>query len=165
MRLLPRISYFLLLVLSCVSAKAASTARGECLPVSTEGKSFHCYSGTAVACADEDAEHCPDWAAQGECTRNANYMQSNCRKSCQTCGDGHGGVPQIAPDAASRPAVAARLAATARYWLAVTHENAPLIGTCTNARAECTLWAVRGRCAADASFMMAHCAAACHACL
>ncbi len=30
-------------------------------------------------------ERCPAWAAAGECTKNAKYMLTYCRKSCKAC--------------------------------------------------------------------------------
>lgn len=38
-------------------------------------------------CADKDAD-CADWAADGECEKNAGYMQRMCRKSCGSCKPG-----------------------------------------------------------------------------
>ncbi|KAI6233899.1 ShKT domain and Neurotransmitter-gated ion-channel ligand-binding domain-containing protein [Aphelenchoides fujianensis] len=38
-------------------------------------------------CVDSDAK-CPLWASQGECTSNAVWMMSNCRRSCQSCQGG-----------------------------------------------------------------------------
>jgi prolyl 4-hydroxylase len=36
------------------------------------------------ACRDE-AEACEDWAAQGECEKNAGFMSDKCRKACKLC--------------------------------------------------------------------------------
>jgi ShK domain-like len=36
------------------------------------------------SCQDDDAD-CADWARQGECTRNADFMLRTCRLSCQAC--------------------------------------------------------------------------------
>jgi hypothetical protein len=43
-------------------------------------------------CKDE-GEFCVDWAAQGECDNNPDYMHESCKKSCKLCmvGD-EGGV-------------------------------------------------------------------------
>jgi ShK domain-like len=158
--------YFLLLSgqKSGSAASSTGTAKGECIPVSTELSTFHCYSGTAIDCTDADVENCPRWASQNECTKNAKYMQANCRKSCNTCVDGHVGVTQIAPDAATRGAVASRLAATAKYLLTVTAGNVKLLKTCQNRDPQCTYWAVRGQCSDNAAWMQEHCGAACRTC-
>ena len=35
-------------------------------------------------CVDGE-ERCPAWAAAGECSKNAKYMLTYCRKSCKAC--------------------------------------------------------------------------------
>ena len=35
-----------------------------------------------AACVDSDAQQCPLWKANGDCTSNSEWMQSNCCKSC-----------------------------------------------------------------------------------
>ena len=37
-----------------------------------------------IPCIDQ-AEACGDWAKQGECTRNAGFMNEKCRKACSIC--------------------------------------------------------------------------------
>lgn len=39
---------------------------------------------TSQPCADDNND-CPQWASAGECQRNPDYMNSNCRKSCNVC--------------------------------------------------------------------------------
>ena len=36
-------------------------------------------------CADRD-DSCVSWAKQGECIRNAAYMNGMCKRSCNKCG-------------------------------------------------------------------------------
>jgi hypothetical protein len=145
----------------------AGTARaGECIPSSIELHSFHCYSGTrAMHCLDVE-ERCPEWADDGECQANPGYMQFHCRKSCQTCLDGHIGVTQIAPESETRSAVADRLVSTARYLQSLSDddENSHLLLGCNNNEPNCTYWAVRGDCSSNPAFMKEHCAAACQSC-
>eukprot|EP00929_Paragymnodinium_shiwhaense_P030604 TRINITY_DN1730_c0_g5_i1.p1 TRINITY_DN1730_c0_g5~~TRINITY_DN1730_c0_g5_i1.p1 ORF type:complete len:831 (+),score=202.38 TRINITY_DN1730_c0_g5_i1:99-2591(+) len=43
----------------------------------------------AGSCRDNNGG-CPSWAAAGECQRNAEWMRSNCRKSCHVCSSGGG---------------------------------------------------------------------------
>ena len=35
-------------------------------------------------CADTN-RYCSDWAKRGECQKNAAYMNTNCKKSCNLC--------------------------------------------------------------------------------
>jgi len=46
-------------------------------------------------CTDNN-QYCEDWAANGECQTNPNYMLTNCRKSCGVC-SGPGPQPTPAP--------------------------------------------------------------------
>jgi len=46
-------------------------------------------------CRDQDA-NCVSWAAQGECSKNPNYMLSACKASCGNCAQG-GGQSQSPP--------------------------------------------------------------------
>ena len=48
------------------------------------GKSTEFQAGKWGECVDGE-ERCPTWAAAGECTKNAKYMLTYCRKSCNAC--------------------------------------------------------------------------------
>lgn len=48
-------------------------------------------AGASATCSDA-GDHCRDWAAAGECTKNPGYMRQNCRQSCHLCGDAVVGV-------------------------------------------------------------------------
>ena len=39
----------------------------------------------ASSCTDDDYE-CSDWAYQGECEANPDFMLTSCRLSCNQCG-------------------------------------------------------------------------------
>lgn len=55
----------------------------------------------AAPCADE-SPYCGPWAAQGQCTENAGYMGSKCKKSCGLCpGAGSGETLSTEPAATS----------------------------------------------------------------
>ena len=41
-------------------------------------------SSSGRQCLDQ-ALHCGDWAAKGECKRNPGFMEDNCRKACGFC--------------------------------------------------------------------------------
>ena len=36
-------------------------------------------------CVDKGGVACMTWAKEGECTRNAQYMENMCKRSCQKC--------------------------------------------------------------------------------
>lgn len=42
--------------------------------------------GPAVQCVDANSR-CGDWAKAGECSRNPQFMRSNCMKSCDLCNE------------------------------------------------------------------------------
>lgn len=44
-------------------------------------------SSGASSCTDDDYE-CSDWAYQGECEANPDFMLTSCRLSCNQCGNG-----------------------------------------------------------------------------
>lgn len=43
------------------------------------------YLQDKVDCVNEDASHCPGWAASGECQANPAYMLMSCALSCGLC--------------------------------------------------------------------------------
>merc|ERR1712150_204012 len=44
-------------------------------------------SSGASSCTDDDYE-CSDWAYQGECEANPDFMLTSCRLSCNQCSNG-----------------------------------------------------------------------------
>ena len=36
----------------------------------------------------DDNEYCANWASRGQCVRNSQFMQLECKRSCGLCGDG-----------------------------------------------------------------------------
>lgn len=160
---------------------------GECLPVSEDA--FHCFSHhqPATICQDVEPE-CENWAKAHECQKNPEYMLIHCRKSCETCLDGHAGMTQIAPDLDYTEPILKHLTSTVQYLEAMTrtadrtnhhyhHKN-----SCVNRHPHCAYWAVLGKCHAtpqqqdddnseaatddeiNAHFMKTYCAAACQVC-
>ena len=51
----------------------------------------------ASGCADT-REECSDWAADGECEKNAGFMLTECAHSCTLCKEGQPGVARSADD-------------------------------------------------------------------
>jgi hypothetical protein len=142
---------------SSTSPRGSRTSkRGEC--IETESDTYQCFSNTAVVICEDVEPRCPEWQQQGECQKNPGYMLQNCRKSCQSCIDGHGGVSQVAPGDSAH-LVLQRLVDTAGYLAG--HEN-EVLASCRNDREECTFMAVEGKCGSD--WMNQHCKAACRKC-
>jgi len=48
---------------------------------------FCVYKSCLKDCVDSDS-NCADWAKQGECTSNPDWMKVNCKKSCKMCTGG-----------------------------------------------------------------------------
>ncbi|GFR94804.1 cysteine-rich venom protein [Elysia marginata] len=46
-----------------------------------------CVGEAIIPCVDKHAQ-CVDWAGRGECSKNPDYMESKCRKSCKVCESG-----------------------------------------------------------------------------
>jgi hypothetical protein len=129
---------------------------GECLPVSDN--IFHCFSHhqPATICDDVDPE-CENWALAQECQKNPDYMLTHCRKSCETCLDGHAGMTQIAPDLDLTEPILRHLTSTVQYLETATKTTAdhsrkshpnhhPTPNSCVNRHPHCTYWAVLGKC-------------------
>lgn len=50
---------------------------------------MNCATSPSVSAGCKDNSiHCPGWAQSGECTKNPQYMLTNCVKSCNTCASG-----------------------------------------------------------------------------
>jgi ShK domain-like len=158
--------------------KESSTS--ECVPSSIDYSLYHCFPNRSLldmSNDDEDDdddnyglmcndahESCLTWSQEGECQRNPRYMTLNCRKSCNTCVDGHGGITQIAPEPALREHVMKRLLQTAKYVRDLSSRNIQTLKTCHNIDPMCTYWAVKGRCESHVSDMKKTCPATCHMC-
>jgi hypothetical protein len=69
------------LLLFLVSNIGSSGEEGSCL-ANTDGS---CVAASEQAC-DDSHERCDYWASIGECRVNPNWMEVNCRKSCNVCG-------------------------------------------------------------------------------
>jgi ShK domain-like len=161
-----RICAIAVLLLQQADADAASSSspiipastnnkRGEC--IETENDTYQCFSNTAAIICEDQEPRCPEWQQQNECLNNPEYMLPNCRKSCQSCIDGHAGISQVAPGNSAHR-VLQRLVDT--VWYMSTHGQTPV--SCRNDREECTYMAVEGKCGSE--WMNEHCKAACRKC-
>jgi len=86
---------------------------------------------TVVPCKDETVS-CTKWAEAGECTKNAEFMQTKCMKSCGLCMD----------DGAS-----------SRGTNGSSGEH--------DKNRSCGQWAARGECSTNPKFMLANCPVSC----
>eukprot|EP00536_Pseudo-nitzschia_multiseries_P015725 jgi/Psemu1/312388/fgenesh1_kg.940_\ len=140
-----------LLQLLATASSMEEEVKMECLPTTTEFDSFHCVSSKEslrVTCSDGD-ERCEDWARQGECQSNPQYMLVDCRKSCKSCISLHpGDEPQVAYPKTRSDA----------------KDNVENLKRCTNKHSECTHWWAVGECDKNPQFMKTECSAACQTC-
>ena len=83
---------------------------------------------------------CDQWAADGECATNAEYMQAECKASCEAnSGAAEGAVLEAGHQAQARP-------------------------ECRDMDEGCQDWAAQGECEANASFMAESCPVSCGGC-
>jgi hypothetical protein len=171
MRLLVTLIQYGLIILFAVLTREASAVtnvdpKTECLATDEDNTAFACLAGESlrIPCADAD-ERCPDWANQGECTKNPQYMLVHCRKSCTSCISLHGSdVAQIAPNERTRPQVLKRLYETQEYLHNEAERNVDTLRTCFNKHSECTHWWADGECSTNPAFMETECGPACQTC-
>ena len=102
---------------------------------------------TSSTGADSDSL-CVRWAAIGECARNEAYMHASCARSCGLCGD-----------RALQHAVV-----DAEGGIALSTEAK--LAACTDEHTSCKLWANKGECDANPTFMLSAtgCRESCYAC-
>ena len=84
-----------------------------------------------LPCADSEEAACPGWASSGECSRNAEYMQSACALSCRACATGdEASMPlRLVQRLETRGAAAAQhIAHGGRHFLALATAADPGIG-------------------------------------
>jgi hypothetical protein len=142
------------------------TKTTECLPTDEEMTAFHCLASESlrVPCVDTD-DRCDDWAKQGECKNNPQYMLVQCRKSCASCIPLHGGsVSQIAPHYDTRPEVLRRLYETQEYLHENAKRNVNSLKHCINKHELCTHWWSIGECETNPGFMSQECSPVCQTC-
>ena len=93
-------------------------------------------------CVDSDVQQCPLWKANGDCTTNSAWMQSNCCKSCSAADS----APTAAAPAAAAPAASA----------------APCVDSDAQ---QCPLWKANGDCTTNSAWMQSKCRLSCGVCL
>ena len=90
-------------------------------------------SPTKLGCVDENAR-CGEWAADDECSSNPDYMQANCKLSCDACESE--GDDQITPTPPS---------------------------SCVDENDRCAEWAAGGDCSSNPDYMLENCKLSCDA--
>ena len=137
-----------------------------------------------TGCSEDENERCPEWAADGQCKDNSQFMALTCGRSCGLC---EGRPVPVAAAAKPRRSgchnepgynCTARAAAGEcdsdkgeMLWrcpsacrvcpyLGVLHEA---LG-CDDTNAACGEWARHGECHANPAYMLEACASACGAC-
>ncbi|MGK3736256.1 MAG: hypothetical protein ACI8RD_004981 [Bacillariaceae sp.] len=152
----------------------------ECLATDEDYRSFHCLAAPeeyirVPTCVDEN-ENCLNWANNGECQKNQQFMLVDCRKSCKSCIDLHGGsssnavlgsgegVQQIAIKEETRQKILKRLYETQEYLHREAKRNIQTMKRCVNKHSECTHWWSIGECNTNPGFMHTECSPACQTC-
>ena len=69
---------------SCATTKGEKWSATKWMHVGLLGLSSVAQKAKWADCVDGD-NRCGEWATLGECTKNAGYMMSTCRKSCEAC--------------------------------------------------------------------------------
>ena len=69
---------------SCATTKGEKWSATKWMHVGSFGLSSAAQKAKWGDCIDGD-DRCGEWAALGECTKNAGYMMTTCRKSCKAC--------------------------------------------------------------------------------
>ena len=119
------------------------TLLGLTLPFSIdEAPATEVRTETEAPCIDEN-EGCKTWAKDGECDRNAAFMQQRCRRSCDSCDP----MSERTPNALKPANV----------------KEEPAI--CTDGAGEaCASWAHAGECEKNKEFMLQQCQKSCGVC-
>lgn len=119
------------------SAKATAAAEGGTggLQVAVDASAAE----EAEPCVDKN-NRCVEWAAAGECVKNANFMTSRCAKACGQC---------------------RRSATPADPKLSGTAEAARGGDVLVDSNTRCPEWAAKGECVINPTFMLSHCRHAC----
>jgi ShK domain-like len=140
-------------------------AVSECVATGVEMTSFQCFASAKADLKCEDTDNrCPQWAGNGECKSNPQYMLLWCRKSCESCISGHAGEVQVAPDPKTRDRVIQLIKDTQQYLKEQSEFKAKILRTCRNENQMCAYFAILGECTKNQAYMHDKCAAACKTC-
>ncbi|RCN30618.1 shTK domain protein [Ancylostoma caninum] len=99
-----------------------------------------CGTGNERNCCDKDPS-CAQWASNGECSRNPEWMLSNCQLSCHNC-----------KTDSNKPATRTSLCGTGKE------------SNCCDKDRSCAQWASYGECDKNPKFMLSKCKLSCNAC-
>lgn len=125
-------------------------------------------------CTDEYVE-CKNWAAMGECGYNPPFMLIQCQRSCLVCFEDTNqfGVHQELPPSEddeqytkTRTLIESTIEYMKKVW-SPSGMNNRVNYKCRNIDAECSQWAVEGKCIdghTDQEYMQTNCAPACQTC-
>ena len=87
-------------------------------------------------CEDYNTK-CGEWANQGECKANPDYMLKSCKQSCNVCGKSDDEIKSL----------------TTQYK-----------SLCEDANVNCAAWASQGECTANPGYMLKSCKKSCNVC-
>mmetsp|Transcript_8247 Transcript_8247/g.12638 ORF Transcript_8247/g.12638 Transcript_8247/m.12638 type:complete len:442 (-) Transcript_8247:110-1435(-) len=114
-------------------------------------------------CMDQH-ENCEFWAEHEECSKNPNYVNQYCKKSCHKCIDF--GLEQHIREG-HETEILEVIDDTTTYMrdvVMVDHKFEKVKFECKNRHEECSYWKVLGECEANPGYMDVKCAPACQTC-
>lgn len=127
----------------CSVLASAATSMERVCDVSTDGK-------CTEACADTH-ERCPVWKSEGQCSRNAEYMNEHCPESCGKCPSGSG---YASAEEGVRKNIPGGIVGS------IDGEDP----SCVDNDERCGFWASEKECESNPGYMLKNCAKSCKAC-
>lgn len=97
-------------------------------------------------------ENCPQWSEEGECTNNVAYMIENCPMSCGICHPMKQKMKEGTNTVDTNHNEHGDDESSTHHWCADNNE-------------ECPIWASKGECLANQSFMHTYCKYSCWKCI
>jgi len=111
---------------------------------------------------------CSNWARQGECKKNPQYMLTQCRQACDSCVHLHtlGGASahQIVTEPNQERDVLQRIYEAQMHVIRQSHRDVRVLTQCINKHDMCAQWSVQGECTSNPNFMQTECAPSCFTC-
>ena len=125
-------------------------------------------AAAALTCVDDHGT-CTEWALEGQCSKNPDFMRASCKRACGLCGACHDRSADCKRWAASGECTAngkfmREQCPFACDWCNADGSVQPLSASCADAQSDCTLWAKLGECSSNPDFMREQCPRACGFC-
>mmetsp|Transcript_3670 Transcript_3670/g.9369 ORF Transcript_3670/g.9369 Transcript_3670/m.9369 type:complete len:694 (-) Transcript_3670:174-2255(-) len=119
------------------------------------------------ASCDDRNQACSEWAKQGECRRNANWMNANCMRSCGQCPAPTPASISSCVDSDSRCghwAQQHQCTANPEWMGEHCRKSCGKCPSCTDKDNRCAAWAAHEQCSLNRAWMHANCPKSCSVC-